>query len=136
MSDPETKEPPPPPDAIPENPDLENIRARIQGAVADVFKRTVSAGLAQAQGTKDELFRMLADELRAWLEKVNLPQEVAKLLSQVTLEIKTEVRFHPAEDGTAKPEIRPKISIKRSEKRDQRPEESGEDAGGGGEGDR
>jgi hypothetical protein len=121
----------------------EKIRARLlQGVIPELVKRTFFAGLgavftteegirkvvsefslpkdvatflvAQAQGTKDELFRVVASELRGWLEKLNIQQELTRLLTTLSLEVKTEVRFIPNDQALVKPEIKRKVSIKRS----------------------
>jgi hypothetical protein len=132
----------------------ERLRARLQGVIPELFKRTFYAGLgavftteegirkivndfslpkdvanylvSQAQGTKDEMFRLLAIELRGWLDKLNLHQELAKLLTTLSFEIKTEVRFIPndqavgqaAQGGTLalKPEVKQKVAIRRGKR--------------------
>src|SRR5947209_5758381 len=88
-------------------PDEENLRARLQAAIPDVVKRTLAAGLGavfaseegirklvsdfhlpkevasylvtHAQGTKDEVFRIVAEELRSWLDRVDIQRELVRL---------------------------------------------------------
>ncbi len=127
----------------------EKLRARIQAAIPDVVKRTFAAGLGavfaseegirkmvsdfslpkdvanfivtQAQGTKDELFRIVATELRGWLERVDVQRELTRLLTMVSVEVKTEIRFIPNDQALVKPDIKRKVSIKRQRGKDEPP---------------
>ena len=124
------------------------IRARIEQAIPDVVKRTVYAGLgavfsteegirrlasdfhlpkdvanyliAQAASSKDELFRIMAKELRGFLETINLQQELQKLLTSLSFEIKTEIRFIPNDEavGGVKPDLKRHVTVKRAKKDD------------------
>jgi hypothetical protein len=66
--------------------------------------------LAQIDETKHAALAVIARETRLFLEKTNLSDELAKLLTQVTFEIKTEVRFVP-NDKAAKGGFLPKVRI-------------------------
>jgi hypothetical protein len=124
--------------------DEENLRARLQGVIPDVVKRTFAAGLGavfaseegirkmvsdfhlpkdvgnfivtQAQGTKDELFRIVAEELRKWLDRVDVQRELTRLMTMVSVEVKTEIRFIPNDQALVKPDIKRKVSIKRAKR--------------------
>jgi hypothetical protein len=126
--------------------DEENLRQRLQAAIPELVKRTFFAGLGavftteegirkivsdfslpkevasflvtQAQSTKDELFRVVAGELRGWLDKLDLNRELAKVLTTLSLEVRTEVRFVPNDEALVKPEIKRKVSLKRSKPAD------------------
>ena len=54
--------------------------------------------VSQAQGSRDEIWRVLANELRRILENFNLDEEIQRLLRSFRLEIKSEIRFVPNED--------------------------------------
>ena len=115
-----------------------------KGFIPDILKRTFYAGLGavftteegirkmasefqlpkdvanyliqQAASSKDELFRIVAKELRGFLESVNVSGELQKLLTSLSFEIKTEIRFIPNDEavGGVKPDIKlPKIALKR-----------------------
>ncbi len=116
---------------------------RLDQFIPEVIKRTLYAGLGavftteegirkiasdfhlpkdvanfliqQAATSKDELFRIVAKELRAFLENVNLSGELQKVLTSLSFEIKTEVRFIPNDEavGGLKPEIKRKMAMKR-----------------------
>ncbi|PID39863.1 MAG: hypothetical protein CSA65_01265 [Proteobacteria bacterium] len=126
-----------------EPPKDERFRQRLEGLVPDLVKRTFYAGLgalftseegvrrlanefslpkdvatyliSQAQGTKDELFRIVAAELRGFLESLNLTDELQRLLTTLSFEIKTEVRFIP-NDQKLKPSIKQSVAVRRRKK--------------------
>jgi hypothetical protein len=52
--------------------------------------------LSQAERTKDEVGRVVSEELRRFLQSEKLREEFVKLLSGMTVEIKAEVRLVPA----------------------------------------
>lgn len=125
-----------------------DVRQRLEGFVPDLLKRTFYAGLgalftseegvrrlatefslpkdvanyliSQAQGTKDELFRIVAGELRGFLESLNLREELAGLLTSLSFEIKTEVRFIP-NDQKLKPSIKQSVAVRRAKRRGAEP---------------
>jgi hypothetical protein len=124
--------------------DERSVRRRLERVVPDLVKRTFYAGLGavftteegirklanefslpkdvvaylinSAQSTKDELFRIVAREIRGFLENVNLSQELAKLLTTLSFEVKMEARFIPNDEAVTgvKPDIKKKVAIKRS----------------------
>ncbi|HEX8703022.1 MAG TPA: hypothetical protein VF815_29565 [Myxococcaceae bacterium] len=63
--------------------------------------------LSQAERTKDEVGRVLADELRRFLQSEKLREEFVKLMSGMTLDVRAQIRLVPADEG-AKPEERKK----------------------------
>jgi hypothetical protein len=121
------------------------LLGQLTGLVPDLVKRTFYAGLGavftteegirklanefslpkdvasylinSAQTTKDELFRIVAKEMREFLENLNLSNEVAKLLTTLSFEIKTEIRFIPNDEavGGVKPDIKKQVSVKKVE---------------------
>jgi hypothetical protein len=118
-------------------------RSRLEQFIPEVVRRTVLAGLGavfsteegirrmasefhlpkdvanyliqQASASKDELFRMVTKELRSFLESANLAGELQKLLTSLSFEIKTEVRFIPNDEavGGVRPNIKPSVSLKK-----------------------
>ncbi|HEY5959263.1 MAG TPA: hypothetical protein VIV60_22050 [Polyangiaceae bacterium] len=69
--------------------------------------------VAQLDETKKDVTRAIARELRDFLEKASLAEEFNKLLSGLSLEIKTQIRFVPnaAASGRTKPEVKTKIGV-------------------------
>lgn len=120
-----------------------NLRQRLESLIPDLVKKTLYAGLgaaavteeqirriagewalpkevvhflvSSAASTKDEIFRIFAREIREFLQNLNLNQELAKLLTQLSFEIKTEIRFIPNEEavGGVKPDLKRKVRLKR-----------------------
>jgi hypothetical protein len=119
------------------------VRRRLESLVPDLVKRTFYAGLGavftteegirklaqdfslpkdvanylinSAQTTKDELFRIVAKEMRGFLENLNISNELAKLLTTLSFEIKTEIRFIPNDEavgGGVKPDIKRQVAVK------------------------
>ena len=69
----------------------------------------------QAQTTKDELFRIVAREIREFLESINLGAELTKILTSLTFEIKMQVRLLPNEKQDAiRPEIKGSVNVIRN----------------------
>jgi hypothetical protein len=89
--------------------------------------------LAQVEETKNGLFRVVAKEIREFLEHTNLGAEMQKMLTTVQFEINTTIRFKPndqngqngveGEDSKlAKPEIKSEVQVKRAPAPDERRE--------------
>ncbi len=78
-------------------------------------KEVLSLILAQFDEIKNGLYRVVAKEVRDFLEHTNFADEVEKVLTSMAFEIKTEIRFVPREGsgGSPKPDVRSKVSIKR-----------------------
>ena len=77
--------------------------------------------LAQVEETKNGLFRVVAKEVREFLEHTNLAGEMQKMLTTVQFEISTTIRFKPNDglfgDDKAKmpkPEVKADVLMKRS----------------------
>jgi hypothetical protein len=75
-------------------------------------KDVATALINQASSTKNELFRIVAKEIRGFLENLNLSQELQRLLTQLSFEIKTEIRFVPNDEALVKPEIKRSVSVR------------------------
>jgi hypothetical protein len=80
--------------------------------------------LSQVEETKNGLFRVVAKEIRDFLEHTNLSSEMQKILTTVKFEVNTTIRFKPNDGGSAegetqkfpKPEIRTDVQVKRDER--------------------
>lgn len=80
--------------------------------ISDFVRRAVSAGVGAARNSKEDIMRAAANEVRSWLEHLNLNDELAKALSKMVIEVKTEIRFRPAEDGRMVPETTNEVKVK------------------------
>jgi len=103
---PKPDEPPPSPAA--ESPEDEARRI----GLGDFVRRAVSAGIGVASRGKDDIVRAAAGEVRTWLDHMDLDAEIAKALSHMIIEIKTEIRFRTAEDGKLVPEAVNEATVK------------------------
>lgn len=128
-------------------PDDARAKSRLETMIPDLVKRTFFAGLGalftteegirkiaqdfhlpkdvasyliqQAASSKDEVLRIFAKELRGFFDSVNLSGELQKLLTSLSFEIKTEVRFIPNDEavGGVKSDIKHDTTIKRAGKK-------------------
>src|SRR6516162_9864833 len=109
---------PPPP-----SPRASSGRRRLEGVIPDLLKRAVEIGvekateapdnlkdfiggmkvpkeiahvlMAQVEETKNGLFRVVAKEVRDFLEHTNMAGEMQKMLTTLQFEISTTIRFKP-----------------------------------------
>ena len=51
--------------------------------------------VSQADSLRRETLRIISKEIRVFLENVDLGGELAKILTSVSFEVKTEIRFVP-----------------------------------------
>jgi hypothetical protein len=146
------------------DPREEKQRGRLENFIPDIVRRTFYAGLGavftteegirkiasdlklpkdvanyliqQAASSKDELFRVVGKELRGFLETVNISGELQKLLTSLSFEIKTEIRFIPNDEaiGGVKPDVKVgRFSFRRGKDKDDKKRERDKDSGGGDE---
>jgi len=87
-------------------------RAEDRTGITDFVRRAVSAGVGAASRSKDDIMRVAAGEMRNWLEHLNLQEELAKALTKLVIEVKTEIRFRPTEDGKLVPETTNDVKVK------------------------
>jgi hypothetical protein len=145
-------------------------RRRLEGVIPDLLKRAIEIGVDKAQDapeslkhlvgelkvpkeiagylftqideTKNGLFRVVAKEIRDFLEHTNISSEMQKILTTVQFEINTTVRFTPNDgskpEGTAdaetdlasekpsevkrmaKPEVKTQVNVKGGGPRERR----------------
>ncbi len=120
----------------------ETIRRRLEALVPELVKKTFAAGMGavfsteegirklareslpdmagylanSADGAKDKVFEIFARETREFLSNLNLTEEIAKILTTLSFEIKTEIRFIPNSErltGT-EPDVKASVRLKRN----------------------
>ncbi|MET0403188.1 MAG: hypothetical protein ABW123_12330 [Cystobacter sp.] len=77
-------------------------------------KEVLGYVLGQAEKTKDEVGRVVSEELRRFLQSEKLRDEVLKLMSGMTIEVKAQIRLLPAERDDkeqGEPPLRAKVAI-------------------------
>ena len=123
------------------------VRQRLEALIPEMVKKTFAAGMGAvftteegirritkdlslpkdvanylantAGNTKDELIRIVAREVREFLQSVNLSEEIAKMLTTLSFEVKTEIRFIPNDEkyGSVKPDVKARVRLKRTDDR-------------------
>ena len=88
----------------PTSPRSADERAEREHSLSDFVRRAVSAGVGAAARSKDDIMRAAAGEVKVWLDHLNMNEELAKVLTKLVVEVKTEIRFRPTEDGKIVPE--------------------------------
>jgi hypothetical protein len=83
-------------------------------------KELLSVILAHADDARSEIYKVLVREIRDFLERANLADEITRVLTGVTLEVKTQVRFVPNESkpGRLRPSAHATASVARTESDD------------------
>ena len=93
---------------------------RIRKLASDFICRRTSPTISSSRRpSKDELFRVVGKELHNFLETVNVSGQLQKLLTSLSFEIKTEIRFIPNDEavGGVKPDLKiGRMSVKRQKR--------------------
>jgi len=121
----------------------DTIRHRLERLVPELVRKTFAAGLgavfsteegirkiareslpdavgyitSSADGAKDKVFEVIARETREFLSNLNVSEEIAKILTTLSFEIKTEIRFIPNSDRFvgAEPDVKASVRLKRQD---------------------
>jgi hypothetical protein len=64
-------------------------------------KEVLSYIYTQIDDTKGDLYRVVAKEIRDVFERMQFADEIAKVLTKLSFEIRTEIRFIPNDAGSA-----------------------------------
>jgi len=123
----------------------ETIRQRLEHLVPELVKKTFAAGMgavfsteegirkiardvslpdvvgyvaSSADGAKDKVFEVIARETRDFLSNLNLTEEIAKILTTLSFEVKTEIRFIPNSERLtgAEPDVKASVRLKRNDR--------------------
>ena len=77
-------------------------------------KEAIGAVMSQLDDTKSGLYRIVAKEVRDFLEQTNFADELTRALPSLSFEVRTEVRFIPNDaKGRPTPEVKSNVSVKR-----------------------
>jgi hypothetical protein len=63
------------------------------------------------EDAKSEIFTVVVREVREFLERANLADEITRVLTGVTLEVKTQVRFVPNDARSSRLQPAAKASV-------------------------
>ena len=80
-------------------------------------KELMNAIMTHVEDAKSEIFKVVVREVREFLERANLADEISRVLTGVTLEVKTQVRFVPneAKSGRLQPTAKAGVSLTRDD---------------------
>jgi hypothetical protein len=109
----------------PDRDEPEPEKRRLERLIPELVKRFVGSGndlrlpkeVMAALGThvdevKSEVYKVVVREVREFLQQANFANEVARVLTGLTLEVKTQVRFVPNDAGSADLHSAPDIGTK------------------------
>jgi hypothetical protein len=73
---------------------------------------------ASTNDAKDKVWEVIARETREFLSNLNLTEEIAKILTTLSFEIKTEVRFIPNSERLmgSEPDVKASVRLKRNDR--------------------
>lgn len=97
-----------------------NTLSRTDGAVRGVMadaklpRELATYLLSQVDDTKKAILRVVAKEVRDVLQATDLKRELQSALTNMAIEVRTEIRFRPNEDGQPEPEVKSQASVKKS----------------------
>ena len=136
-------DPPPPKESDEPQPQPERDESRVERALREIVRKVIEAGYERlSEGpenvrhlmselklpketlgalfgtlddTKNGLYRVVAREVRDFLEHSNLAEDIVRGITALSFEIKTEVRFIPndARPNRPTPDVRSKVTVKR-----------------------
>lgn len=84
----------------------DSLISSIWGDASAGIKRGQGVVAGVAQDTKEELVRMISQEVRGFLDKMDAADLVQEIVSGLVIEMKTEIRFKRDESGRVEPDIR------------------------------
>ncbi len=95
-------------------PDIANAVGRALQE-AKLPREIAGAVLTQLDDAKNDVVRIIAREVRDFLEATDIASEIKAALTSLSFEVRTEVRFIPNEAGTGvRPDVRSRGRVKRT----------------------
>jgi hypothetical protein len=91
----------------------ETLRQRLESLVPELVKKTFAAGMGAVFSTEEGIRKLARENL----SNLNITEEVAKILTTLSFEIKTEIRFIPNSErfGGAEPDVKASVRLKRND---------------------
>ena len=90
----------------------ENIRAVASEIINNDKVEAVGSTLS---GVRNEVVGVAGRELAKYLDKLNLTDELVKVLTAISFEVRTEIRFIPNDQKLVTPDIKASIHAKRAD---------------------
>lgn len=118
---------------------------RLEGYMPDMVKRAASNGLNsflqteegvrtlinavvpkeafgviadQLEKSRDDVVRLITAEFREFLNRIDLPHEIQRVLTSLSVEVKTEIRFVPNDRAVVRPSVKTKTRVKSTRTKD------------------
>ena len=98
---------------------LTSTSESIRGVVGktDLPKDVASYVFSQVDDTRNAMVRVVAREVREFLEAADLAKELQRALTSLSFEIRTEIRFIPNDKGGVTPDVKARVGPRRGERR-------------------
>ena len=98
---------------------VENTEEHVRRVLSDIpVPKEVGDRVAhKLDEYKGELFRIVKQEVHEFLDEIDLGAEMQKMLTSLSFEIVTEIRFIPNEKGTGaavRPDVQSKVTLKKA----------------------
>jgi len=88
---------------------------------AKLPREIAGAVFNQIDETKNDVLRIVAKEVRDFLDATDLASEIKAALTSLSFEVRTEIRFIPNDAGSGvKPDVKSRTRVKRTEPRGER----------------
>ena len=85
---------------------------------AKLPREIAGAVFSQIDETKNDVLRIVAKEVRDFLDATDLASEIKAALTSLSFEVRTEIRFIPNDAGSGvKPDVKSRTRVKRAEPR-------------------
>lgn len=89
----------------------------VRGVVRDTLPRELVQYMKrQTDAARDEVVRIIGNQTKRFLDGIDVGREVQKILTALSFEIKTEIRFIP-NDEKVKPDVKVGVRAKRAKRR-------------------
>jgi hypothetical protein len=86
---------------------------RLEHIASDILNNDKVEAVGSAfHGFREEVVRVFGKELAKYLERLDLTDALVRVLTSISLELKTEIRFIPNDKKLVKPEIKNSVTVK------------------------
>lgn len=90
-------------------------------------KEIVGYVVSQAGGAKDEIVRVVTEEIRKFFESEALRREFLRVLTSMSIEVHAELRLKPAKGGKVETEVKVSSVKPKLRRKDEQPEDEEKD---------
>ncbi len=96
---------------------LNKTDGALRGVVADAKlpRELANYVFSQVEDTKKTMLRVVGKEVRDVLHATDLARALQNALSNLAIEVHTEIRFRPNKEGNPEPEVKTQATVKKPE---------------------